>query len=306
MTVDKPITYRVAVPPELAGERLDKAVAALVPGLSRTRVREILTRGGIWSHDQRLRTQSLAVTAGMPLIVVHPPEFRYPELTLGAGDIMWEDDFLVALRKQAGWYVQPTAWDLFGNIEHALHEFLQARGGGKPRLHLTHRLDRDTSGVLIVSKRPDINGPMQRLWSGGGVEKLYVALVKGVAPERFTADEPLGPGPNARYRVDMQKGKPAKTEFRRLAAGAAASELEARPLTGRTHQIRIHAAHAGHPLLGDARYGGPTTWDGSPVARVMLHAKRLAFRHPKNQQAIALEAEPPEDYRALRQKVLST
>lgn len=304
MTVDKPITYRVTVPPELAGERLDKAVPALVPGLSRTRTREILTRGGVWAQDQRLRTQSQPVTAGMSLIIVHPPEFRYPELALGAGDVLWEDDFLIAIRKQAGWYVQPTAWDVFGNIEHALGVFLQTRGGGKPRLHLTHRLDRDTSGVLIVAKRPEINGPMQRLWSSGGVTKIYHALVKGVAPEAFTADEPLGPGPNARYRVDTQKGKPARTEFRRLAAGAAASELEARPLTGRTHQIRIHAAHAGYPLLGDARYGGPTQWAGESVARVMLHARRLAFRHPKNQQEIVLEAEPPADYQALRERIL--
>lgn len=304
MNFDKPVTYRVTVPAELAGERLDKAVPALVPGISRTRAREILTRGGVWSHDQRMRAQSRPVEAGMPLIIVHPPEFRYPELVLGEADVLWEDDFLIAIRKQAGWYVQPTAWDVFGNIEHALGVFLQTRGP-KPRLHLTHRLDRDTSGVLIVAKRPEINGPMQRLWSSGGVTKIYNALVAGRAPEQFTADEPLGPGPGARYRVDLQKGKPARTEFRRLGAGAAASELEARPLTGRTHQIRIHAAHAGFPLLGDARYGGATQWAGAPVSRVMLHARTLAFRHPKNQQEIVLEADPPEDYRSLRERILT-
>lgn len=306
MRVDKPITHRVTVPPELAGERIDKALARLVPGLSRTRAREVLLRGGVWTGDQRVRAQSLAVTAEMPLTVVYPPGFAYPTLTLEAGDVLWEDEWLIALRKQAGWYVQPTAWDLFGNVEHALQSMLDARGGRRGRLHLTHRLDRDTSGVLIVSKRPEINGPMQKLWSGGGVDKRYLALVAGVPPEAFTGDAPLGPGPNARHRVDPVGGRPARTEFRRLAAGSSAAEIEARPLTGRTHQIRIHAAHAGHPLLGDVRYGGPAAWGEAPVERFMLHARSLAFRHPKTGRDTVLETPPPADYAAVREAVIGT
>jgi 23S rRNA pseudouridine1911/1915/1917 synthase len=303
----RPHTLRATVPATLAGERLDKAIPVLFPAVSRTKARTILTHGGVWQGDRRIKTVSMQVTEGMELVVVYPPDFVYPSLTLGEHDILWEDEWLLALRKQAGWYVQPTAWDIFGNVEHALHDFLRAGNTKGVKLHLTHRLDRETSGVLIVSKRPEINGKMQRLWSTGGVEKRYLALVAGAPASDWTSDEPLGPGPNAKYRVDRERGRAALTLFTVLSKspGEAYAEVEAEPKTGRTHQIRIHAAHHGHPLLGDVRYGGPAAVNEHPVERVMLHSRRLAFRHPVTGAAVTLEAEPPADYVATRSAALS-
>jgi 23S rRNA pseudouridine1911/1915/1917 synthase len=302
----KPIVERVTVPPELAGQRLDQVIPALVPALSRRRARDILTRGGVWTGDQRIRTQSLEVAAGMPLIIVYPPDFKYRELTIQASDVLWEDRWLIALRKGAGWYVQPTSWDIFGNMERALADFLVQREGLKStKLHLTHRLDRDTSGVMIVAKEPEINGPMQRLWSSGGVTKIYTALVVGHPPAEWECNEPLGPGGHAQYKVDhSSQGRSAQTFFRTLSLSSnqqdAVAEIEARPQTGRTHQIRIHAAHTGHTLLGDERYEGPYEIGGHIAARVMLHAAALYFRHPMTGEAIRLEAAPPKDYADLK------
>jgi 23S rRNA pseudouridine1911/1915/1917 synthase len=301
---EKPVTLRATIPAPLAGERLDKALASLVPELSRTRLREIITRGGVWIHDVRLRKTDTPVEAGVTYTIVHPPGFAYPTVTIDASHVLWEDRWLIAFNKQSGWYVQPTAWDVFGNLEYAVVQFLTARDRKAPKLHLTHRLDRETSGVLILAKAPEINAPMQKLWGSGGVSKRYLALVGGEPPAQWVSDEPLGPGPQARHRVDRAQGKPARTEFRRLAAGSGYAELEAQPRTGRTHQIRIHAAHAGYPLLGDERYGGARAAAGAPVARVMLHAAALAFPHPRG-GAVSLAAPPPADYAALRDRLFS-
>ena len=301
---DRPVTHRVTATPALQGERIDKALAALIPSVSRRQIRDILVRGGVWNGIHRIRSQCLPVAAGDVLVLVHPPGFIYPEVHLTAAHILWEDPWLVALNKEAGWYVQPNPWDVFGNVEQALIDFLQTREGKKPRLHLTHRLDRDTSGVLIVSRSPDINAQLQKLWNSGGVEKIYRALVSGHPQAEWSCSEPLGPGPNAKHRVDAVKGKPAHTDFKTLRTAGSAegpwAEIEARPRTGRTHQIRIHAAHTGHPLLGDPRYGGPEQLGGRPVSRVMLHAASLTLRHPKTGEAIRLEAPVPADYAALQ------
>ena len=302
---EKPVTLRTTISPALAGERLDKALTALVPQLSRTRVREIIGRGGVWIHDQRQRKADAPVKAGVTYTLVHPPDFVYPEVKVEPAHVLWEDRWLIALNKESGWYVQPTAWDIFGNLEHALSDFLRLRDGRPPKLHLTHRLDRETSGVLIVAKEPEINAPMQKLWGSGGVEKRYLALVSGAPPETWISDEPLGPGPQARHRVDRAHGRHARTEFRTLQRSGEFAEIEAVPRTGRTHQIRIHAAHGGYPLLGDQRYGGAAEAAGEPVRRVMLHAAQLTFRHPRTGEAVTLAAEPPADYAALRGRLFS-
>jgi RluA family pseudouridine synthase len=299
--LDHPVTSRVRVPATLAGERIDRAIAELAPTLSRRRARDILLRGGVWIGGKRVRSQNQPVVANDELTIIHPPAFQYPQITITDEDILWEDDWFVAIRKAPGWYVQMTPWDVFGNVEHAVNEFMRTKRNHHTPIHLVHRLDRDTSGVLLVSRNPVVNAPIQKLWGEGKVEKIYIALVAGAPPDSWQSDEPLGPGPNARYRVDPIAGKPALTLFqtRRRAGGIA--EIEARPKTGRTHQIRIHAAHTGHPLLGDARYGGPMQVDDHPVERIMLHAESLAFRHPRTGANLKLQAEPPADYQHNRE-----
>ncbi len=298
--VNRPVVYRVTVPENLAGERLDKALAILLPDLSRRRHREILNRGGVWELDQRIAHPARTVRAGQELTILHPEDFVYPSLQIEQRHVLWEDSDLIAINKEAGWYVQPTAWDRFGNVEAALIAFFQGRWGKPPKLHLLHRLDRETSGVLIVSKTGRVNGPMQRLWSEGKVNKRYRFLCRGEVPEKWSCNEPLGPGPGGKYRIDAVKGKAAQTDFARMATSSVAgdifSEAEAIPLTGRTHQIRIHATCTGFPILGDTRYDGP---DVPGAERTMLHAAALRFTHPFTGKSIELEARPPEDYRRL-------
>lgn len=302
MKAYRTIVVTRCVPPDLAGERLDRIVAALLPNVSRRQAREIVLRGGVWQGDRRIRTQSLALPAGEMLTIVYPEGFDYPSVTLKATDILWEDAWLMAIYKQPGWYIQPTPWDVFGNVEHAVQLWLDAHGGG--RVHLTHRLDRDTSGVLLISKRPEINRPMQRIWESGDIEKRYTALVCGVPPLAWSCDAPVGPGPQARQRIDLQRGRPALTQFQTLACTEAAAEIEALPATGRTHQIRVHAAHTGFPLLGDTRYGGPSHWRGHVIERAMLHAASLRFRHPKTGGLVDLACPAPLDYQKLREIIL--
>ena len=288
---------RVTVPAELEGTPLDVAIRALVPSLSGSQVQTILDHGGVWLGPKRYPDPALPVAEGMPLIVLHPLGFRYPSLQLTDDDVLWEDPWLLALRKQAGWFVQPTAWDRFGNVEHAVAVFLAQRDGLARRLHLMHRLDRETSGILLLTKQPEVNGTLQRAWSTGKVDKVYTALVAGSPPDHWSCDEPLGPGPNARYRVaPATGGRDALTDFETVARADGVSEIRAWPRTGRTHQIRLHSVHTGFPLLGDERYAGPTHVGKIPIPRTMLHAGGLAFPHPQTGEPVELVAEPPADY----------
>ena len=144
---------------------------------------------------------------------------------------------------------------------------------------------------------------MQRQWSSGRVQKTYLALVAGTPPDQWECHEPIGPGPHARYRIDHEKGRPAETAFETILRGPGAAEVRALPRTGRTHQIRLHAQHAGSPLLGDVRYGGPAYWQGLQIARTMLHATELQFQHPKTGQTIQLHADTPADYVLIRRAI---
>lgn len=215
--------------------------------------------------------------------------------------VLHEDAHLLAVDKPAGRLVIPGR----DGAEPSLRAELEARFG---RLWVVHRLDRSTSGVLVLARTAAAHRALNLAFDRGEPRKRYLALVRGVPPEEQRIEVAIAPGRKGRMRPaapDDPRGKPSATVVRRLEAfpahplgGGPLALVEALPETGRTHQIRVHLAALGAPLLGDARYGGPRRVGEVAVPRVMLHAARLELPHPATGARMVFEAAPPEDFRA--------
>lgn len=269
-------------------------------------------RGGAWLDGRRVADPAVTAPAGATLVLRMPPAGGYRELELSVDDIAYEDTWLIALHKGAGWYVGATPWDLYGNALAALGRYLAARDGAAPPLHLAHQLDRDTSGVLLLSKAPAANAPLQTAFAGGRVVKAYLALCAG-QPAWASLELRTGHGRAAggRWRVypldelgrELPSGggrvKLAHTTVVVEGRLAGAALVRAAPHTGRTHQIRLHMAHAGHPLLGDVRYGGPASYAGRDLLGHLLHAAELRLAHPITGAPLALASPLPQIFREL-------
>ena len=224
--------------------------------------------------------------------------------------VLYEDEWLLVVDKPAGLPTQPTLDASRPSVVSTLKEFLQQRDGGTPYLGLHHRLDRDTSGVLLFTKDQQANAGTAALFSGKTMRKTYQALaVTGAGcPESWVLENYLGEigrvGKAVKYGAVRSGGNPAQTTFRVLERMPRALLIEARPHTGRTHQIRVHLAEGGHPILGDAFYGGPIQLPAGPggkfvpVPRVMLHAAALEFPHPVTKAALHIHSPLPADFEA--------
>lgn len=225
-----------------------------------------------------------------------------------AGRILFEDEWLVAVDKPAGLPTQPTLDVNRASVSDSLKAFLQQRDGVEPYLALHHRLDRDTSGVLLFAKDRKANAGISALFAGRAMRKTYQALAAAAAdiPDCWDVENYLGivgrVGKSAKYGAVRSGGDPARTSFRVLERLPGALWVEARPRTGRTHQIRVHLAEGGHPICGDAFYGGPTHLGTGPdrvaVPRVLLHAASLEFPHPVTGAALAICSPLPHDFAA--------
>ena len=286
-------------------------VLTLACALAGTTGEHIVAHGGAWLNGRRV-SGTAQVTSGATLALHLPPDGAYPDLTLTPADLAYEDTWLVALHKRAGWYVGATPWDQYGNVLAALERYFLTRDGVTPPLHLAHQLDRDTSGVLLCSKAPAANAPLQAAFAGRRVAKRYLGLCAG-APPWATYDLQTGHGRAAggRWRVDplatvgqvLPAGggrvRVAHTVFVVVAHLTDATLVTAVLHTGRTHQIRLHLAHLGHPLLGDARYGGPTHYGGHDLSGQFLHAAELHLAHPITGVPLVLTSPLPPHFQAL-------
>jgi 23S rRNA pseudouridine1911/1915/1917 synthase len=297
-----------------AGQRLDVMLAAALER-SRAQVQTLIKQGLVHLAPASAKAQaSYRLRAGDSVTIEPEPEVaRAPDLSGEAIplEILYEDDAMLALNKQPGLVVHPAAGNWSGTLVNALIHHrgsqLAARGGAE-RLGIVHRLDKDTSGVILIAKTDEAHENLSRAFAERTMKKFYRALCRGVF--RKASGEcrgPIGRDPRNRKKMAVIKyehrSREAWTDYRVLGQGNHGAEVECLLHTGRTHQIRVHLAHLGHPIFGDALYGKQTSVEGFRPARQMLHAARIELAHPITGAALKIEAPLPGDYLECRKKL---
>ncbi|HEU5179925.1 MAG TPA: RluA family pseudouridine synthase [Candidatus Polarisedimenticolia bacterium] len=289
--------------------RLDRYLQVRLPEQSRAAIQRLIAGGHVLLSGKPARAAT-RVRAGDPIVIEFPdppPEVLVPEpIPL---QVVHEDPAFFVISKPAGLVVHPGAGRRTGTLVHALlslgGELSTAGGAGRPGI--VHRLDRETSGLLVVARTDAAHRSLAAQFEARKVLKLYDALVWGrIAPARGRIDAPLGRHPVARTRMAVRAtGRAAITEYASKEAFSAFTLLEVRILTGRTHQIRVHMKHLGHPIVGDTEYGGARTSSLRDAAlreeverfgRLALHARRLEFAHPETGEPLRFEAPLPGDF----------
>lgn len=293
--------FRLSVEIADAGKRLDQMLHERLPEFSRSRIQRWIEDGRVLVSGTHSRASHL-VKAG-EAIDVEPAEA--PPLHAAPEDIpltvLYEDEDLVAIDKPAGMVVHAGAGVHSGTLVNALlHRFGALSGvGGALRPGIVHRLDRFTSGVLLVAKNDAAHQRLAAQFSGRQVEKIYLALVHGkVKPETGRIDRPIARDPVKRVRMTarLAEGRAAWSEYRVLRRFERFTLLEVKIGTGRTHQIRVHLSSLGYPVAGDSLYGAPEKVDGMPpLGRYFLHAHRIRFHLPSSGEEISVVSPmPPE------------
>src|SRR5438874_10366154 len=283
------------VPPEMGGLRLDQALARLFHQYSRSRLQEWLRSGHI-RVDGRTPPARMAVSGGEKIVLTPPrlPDAGAPRAQRMPLKIVHEDAALIVIDKPAGLVVHPGAGQPDRTLLNALLAHAPALAG-VPRAGIVHRLDKDTSGLLVVAKTVEAQTDLVKQLAERSMQRLYIALVQGDPPASGMIDAPVGRDPRARTRMAVtHRGKPSRTSYRVLERFGAVALVECRLETGRTHQIRVHFQHIRHPLVGDAVYQRGTR-HRVPFARQALHAFELALVHPRSGKPMSWRSSLPED-----------
>jgi len=284
-----------------ARRRLDVVATERVARLSRSRIRSLIDSGYIQLNGQHARP-SQAVRAG-DLVTVTEPEALPVDLAPAPIPIhfLFEDDYLAVINKPAGIAVHPGAGQPDGTLVNALlYHCKNLSGiGGELRPGVVHRLDKETSGCLVIAKSDLVHQRLSRQFADRQVEKLYLAVCSGIFRKRSDdVRKPIGRHPVHRQKMAvLAKGRPAHTRFEVIEELDGNSVVLCRLYTGRTHQIRVHLQHLGHPIVGDRIYGRTS---GS---RLMLHSWRLGFRHPITENWVEFSAEIPQEFAQLGVKL---
>ena len=301
----------IALRPDHAGWRLDRALADAVPSLSRERLKALVRSGAL--DGGRLRDPAYKVKGEEAFSLIVPEaEPAHNEAQDIALPIMFEDDHLLVVDKPAGLVVHPAAGNRDGTLVNALLHHCAGRLsgiGGVARPGIVHRIDKDTSGLLVVAKTDPAHEGLARQFAAHSIERRYIAAVSGVP--RLTAgtvDAPLARSTHDRKKIAIVKdgrGKRAVTHWTRLRQWRDAAEVECRLETGRTHQVRVHMASIGHPLLGDPVYGRAPHQRLRELLRELsfhrqgLHAAELGFVHPVTNVRMSFRSDLPQDMQEL-------
>ncbi|HEX3848917.1 MAG TPA: 23S rRNA pseudouridine(1911/1915/1917) synthase RluD [Steroidobacteraceae bacterium] len=301
----------LTIPPELAGERLDSALARLMPAHSRTRIKGWIEAGAVRvgrdpckPRDRVEAGARVRIEAAPAAAAHHPIEPEAIEL-----DVVHEDEDVLIIDKPAGLVVHPGAGNPRHTLQNALLAF-DARLAELPRAGLIHRLDKDTSGLLVVARTPEAQTSLTRQLMARTMSREYVAVATGVMTSGGTIDEPIGRHRADRLRMAVRpSGRAAVTHYRVAERFRAHTFVRVKLETGRTHQIRLHLAHIKYPIVGDPVYGGRLALPkgaSPPLIEVLrgfkrqaLHAESLGFLHPRTGKALAASRPVPEDFRRL-------
>ncbi|WP_163650600.1 23S rRNA pseudouridine(1911/1915/1917) synthase RluD [Modicisalibacter sp. 'Wilcox'] len=293
------------IPETMVGLRLDQAAAELLPDFSRERLKSWIKRGELTVDGARARPKD-KVVGGERLVLetVLEDEVRWTPQAI-ALDIVHEDESVLVVNKPAGLVVHPAAGNPDGTLLNALLHHRPALAA-VPRAGIVHRLDKDTTGLMVVAKTLAAQTALVEQLQARTVSREYDAVVTGVMTAGGTVDAPIGRHPRDRKRQAVHvSGKPAVTHYRVVERFRGHTHVRCRLETGRTHQIRVHLAHQRFPLVGDALYGGRLKLPAGAgeslkellrhFPRQALHARKLAFIHPDSGETLTLRAELPDD-----------
>ena len=297
------------IPQALAGRRLDQALAELFPDYSRSRLQLWLKAGKVLLNRQPMVAKYRVVGGEQVSIQAEleiETEVQAQDIPL---DVQYEDEYLLVLNKPAGLVVHPAAGNRDGTLQNALLHY-DPQLAALPRAGIVHRLDKDTSGLMMVAHNLTAHKSLVEQLQARTVHRTYLALVHGALTAGGTIDAPLGRHPRDRLRMAVvESGKQAITHYRVLERFPAHTLVQVNLETGRTHQIRVHMAHIHSPLVGDPLYGGrlripraasPALRDAlSGFRRQALHASRLELIHPASGEAVSWEVAMPEDFSQL-------
>ncbi|MBI4517806.1 MAG: RluA family pseudouridine synthase [Deltaproteobacteria bacterium] len=289
-----------------ARQRLDRFLTALGTWGSRSQVQRLITEGWVRVDGKTAKPGALLRCGQRVAVQAAPP----PPIPVGvepeaiALDVLYEDDWLLVINKPAGLVVHPAPGNWQGTVVSALLHRWQGRPADLDPLRpgIVHRLDKNTSGALVIAKDAVTLAAMAELFRSREVHKEYLALVWGrLRQQQGQIRRPIGRHPVQRQRMSVRaSGRAAVTGYEVIGQSRLASLLRVRPETGRTHQIRVHLAAIGHPIVGDTTYGGGgRRTEGIPVQRQALHAAAVSFRHPQTGEVLSISAPLPDDLRQL-------
>ncbi|WP_047236724.1 23S rRNA pseudouridine(1911/1915/1917) synthase RluD [Chromobacterium subtsugae] len=301
-------TQHLEIPLSLGGERLDAALAKLLPDFSRSRLTQWIKDGQV-KVDGQVVVPKTKMLGGEKLEVSLQPTHEEMAFQPEAMDlpIVFEDDHILVINKPAGLVVHPASGNWSGTLLNGLLHHCPSLAG-VPRAGIVHRLDKDTSGLMVVAKTVPAQTDLVRQMQARSVKRVYRAIADGVVPFDGTIDANIGRDPHNRLKMAVLKfgGKPAITHLRVLERFASHSYVECKLETGRTHQIRVHMREAGHPLSGDPVYGNlrhkmdeDTAAAVKALGRQALHAYALALVHPASGELRSWKAPLPDDFRRL-------
>lgn len=296
--------YNINVKEKDSGKRIDKFLAAEFDDFSRSYIQKLISQNKITVNNKKVQNSYLILEGDLIEIIVEKQETEIKAVEMKL-DIVYEDQDIIVINKNADRVVHPAPGHYNDTVVNALLAHVDNLSGinGVKRPGIVHRLDKDTSGLLIAAKNDKSHKALAKQFKERTVDKYYYALLEGILPyEKGKIDAPIGRDPNHRKKmaVRKRKSKKAVSRFKIIESFKAYTLVEVKIETGRTHQIRVHFSYLGYPVVGDQKYGSKNTLD---VQRQLLHAKKLIIDHPTTGARIEFEAELKDDFKNILNKL---